>query len=878
MASGPSGTLTFLFTDVEGSTKWWALDATAMSASLKLHDEIVRSAIEDHDGYVFTTAGDAFCAAFARASQAVSAATEAQRRLASASWPGPTLRVRMGLHLGEAEERAGDYFGPVVNTAARVESAGHGGQVLITAPVRASADVPARSLGVHELRSVPEPLELWQVGEGDFPPLRAEAETTNLPCPPSPLIGRQEDVASVRRLLRAHRLVTLSATGGAGKTRLAIEVADKEIEHFPGGVWFVDLTSVTDDAQVAPAISRIVGFELPSTDGLAELAAYVARRDLLLVLDNCEHVIDACAEFAEATLATAGESRVLATSREWLDIDGEHTYPVPPLPSEGADDAAVRLFVERARQVSPGLELDTRTRADVVALCQRLDGVPLAIELAASRAVVFTVGELLAGLDDRFALLSRGRRRQRDRTLEATIDWSYELLDAVEQEVFVTLGVFADGFDLAAVASVCELSVVEAATVMETLVAKSMVQPATDGRFRLLESLKAYAEHRLVDAGRFDAVRDRHFEHYASVFGEADAVALTVLDMGRLRDFADAANGLAAAEWARSQQRWTDLARLLTGFEVVSTALGDPHGSFRRLQECASAVDDAHLRDRLLVASLGSLVLLADWPTAVATVEELKQSSDLFIAGTAHIYNALIFARTQPDHAVGLVERGAELRARADTTDHGLAEHGMRSVIHLQRGEVAEAAAAAQRVLDTTDQLGVASRVALDAVWTLIVCAWMLDDLVDLRRRVDIDMKARSFRTRDPLIVSGQALFTAVADLSDRAPAEGRDAVRQFALVAQTGRLAYEASDAMVLLALLALHEDDLDTGRNLVMSTGAPRTPHSGALAQETARRLGVGDELEAAARERHGDPQWLIEQPQRALEAELTRRSWMP
>ncbi len=422
--------VTFLFTDIEGSTQRWAADSEAMASSLRVHDEIVRSAIDRHGGYVFTTAGDAFCAAFQRASDAVAAATAAQAALSVVEWPGPDLRVRMGVHLGEAEERAGDFFGTAVNTAARVGAAGHGGQVLVTDAVRSAAGLVVTDLGTHELRDVPEPVHLWQVGEGEFPLLRTVGSRSNLPTPATRLVGRAEDVRAVRLMLLEHRLVTLVAVGGVGKTRLAIEVAEAEAPHWRDGVCFVDLTSVNDDDDVARAVATALRLELRSDEIAAEVAAYVARRELMIVLDNCEHVIDACAQLATRILGAGGRSVVVATSRESLDIDGERVFQVSSLDAEGRQSPAVRLFVDRGVAVAPDFTVDEHEWATISELCRRLDGVPLAIELAASRVRVMSPAMLLEGLDDRFRLLSGGRRRQRQRTLEATIDWSYDLLDA----------------------------------------------------------------------------------------------------------------------------------------------------------------------------------------------------------------------------------------------------------------------------------------------------------------------------------------------------------------------------------------------------------------------------------------------------------------
>jgi predicted ATPase len=535
---------------VEGSTRWWAIDADAMAASLRRHDEIIRSAIEQHAGYVFATGGDGFCAAFALPSEAVAAAVLVQSQLTSAAWPGPALSVRIGIHLGEAEERGSDYFGPPVNTAARVAAAGHGGQVLMTDTVKSAVGIGATDLGFQLLRDVSESVHLWQVGEGEFPALRTAIARSNVPTPPTRLFGRVDDVRSVRLMLAEDRLVTLVATGGTGKTRLAIEVADAELPHWRDGVWFVDLTGTATGSDVGPAVAKAIGFEARPHDRSDEIVEYLGRCELLLVLDNCEHVIDSCADLVSRILAAGGRSRVLATSREWLDIDGERVFRVSPLPAGGIESAAVKLFTDRAVAVAADFEVDDRNVAAASELCRRLDGVPLAIELAASRVAVLTPDQLVERLDDRFRLLSGGRRRTRHRTLEETIDWSYDLLEPDEQRVFRALGVFAGSFDIDAVASVCDLPVQDATDVVESLFARSLVAPSPEAshRFRLLETLKAYAEGRLAETDETDAVRERHCAHF-----RRRSRADTLMEAWRLdrciQLLPDLANLVSCADW-----------------------------------------------------------------------------------------------------------------------------------------------------------------------------------------------------------------------------------------------------------------------------------------------------------------------------------------
>ena len=410
--------MTFLFTDVEGSTRLWTADESGMAVSLARHDRVVRTAIESRGGYVFSTAGDAFAAAFARSSDAVAAALAAQSELESSGWPGPVLRVRMGLHLGEADERAGDYFGAAVSTAARVAGVGHGGQVLATDAVRMAARVSGVDLGLYHLRDVDGPLRLFQLVEGVFPPLRSLPRAmTNLPSRPTILIGRDDEVGQVCRLLAAHRLVTVTAVGGSGKTRVAIAAGEAELSGRAGGVWFADLAVVTSGSDVAGAIAKAVGLSLRDGDPTAQVVDHLVDNPALVILDNCEHVIDACAEFADRFLTAPGDSVLLATSREALGVDGEQLLRLGPLAADGHDAPAVQLFAERAASVDAGFALNDGTVERVGAICRHLDGIPLAIEFAAARITTMTLAELEVALDDRFTVLGGGRRPSRQRTL-----------------------------------------------------------------------------------------------------------------------------------------------------------------------------------------------------------------------------------------------------------------------------------------------------------------------------------------------------------------------------------------------------------------------------------------------------------------------------
>ena len=442
--------VTFLFTDVEGSTRRWEADAQAMRAALAAHDEVLRKAIAAHGGWLFKHTGDGVCAAFASPRSAVDAAVAAQRAL--------ELPVRMGVATGEAELRDGDYFGTVLNRAARVMAAGHGGQILVadsTASLLSGVDLI--DLGPRRLRDVPMPVGVFQLRapglQAEFPPLTALDTTPgNLRPATTTLIGRESEIGEVEAAVKAHRLVTLTGVGGVGKTRLALEVATRLADEFPDGVWVFELAAVSDPAAVPDAVAAILGVtQQPGKSVSESVAAALEGRVRLLVFDNCEHVLDAAADLIEAILGQSTTARVMATSREVLGIAQEQARLVRSLDAEtGIESAAARLFIERTHGIASGFSMaDGEQAAAVSEICQRLDGIPLAIELAASRMASMTASEVRDRLDQRFRLLVGSRRGLgRHQTLRQAVAWSYDLLDDAEKALLERCSVFAGGFDL----------------------------------------------------------------------------------------------------------------------------------------------------------------------------------------------------------------------------------------------------------------------------------------------------------------------------------------------------------------------------------------------------------------------------------------------
>ena len=548
----PSGVVTFLFTDIEGSTRLLQDLGEARYASLQeSHRVLVRGAVADHGGVEISTEGDSFFVAFSSAAGAVAAALGAQRALAAHSWPeAEAIPVRMGVHTGEATPRDGNYTALAVVRAARIAAAAHGGQVLVSAATSLAArDLPGgaslRSLGHHRLKDLSAPLELFQLEHpeltSDFPPIRSlDAVHNNLPVQLSSFVGREVERVEVAKALTAGRLVTLTGPGGMGKTRLAYQVAADVAEDHPGGVWVVELAPVSNAEGVPAAVLAALGLreeaDRARTDTVVD---FLRRRQALVVLDNCEHLLEPVARLARDLIQHCAQVRVLATSREPLHLGGEMHYPVPALglptglpeePGEILAADAVQLFLTRATEVRPGLDA-TRHREAIAAICTRLDGLPLAIELAASRVRTLSPAEIRDRLGVSLDLLvTRARDSDaRHATLRAAIDWSHELLSGREQVLFRRLAVFAGGWRLDAAEAVCageDLGAGEVLDALDGLVDQSLVAVGEDGdgatRYRLLETIGAYAAERLDQAGEGDALADRHAAWCRTLANAAD--------------------------------------------------------------------------------------------------------------------------------------------------------------------------------------------------------------------------------------------------------------------------------------------------------------------------------------------------------------------
>ena len=517
MTGLPAGTVTFLFTDIESSSARWEADPIAMDRALMQHDATVRSALERHGGSIFKHLGDGVCAAFESAADAVSAAVDCQAALDAEDWGAiGELPVRMGLHTGDAVSRDGDYFGPSVNRAARVMGAANGGQVTCSATVAALCpEVEVLDCGVHELAGIGEE-RLFLVVDGTFDdrPIRsAGAAVASLPVVSDILVGRRREVDDLQELLSTLDIVTIVGAGGVGKTRLAIETAAGMAWRFPDGIWLCELSGASSKS-VAEVVAETVGVSLKSAGDTTEaISKFLENRRVLLVLDNCEHVVDSASSLVDR-LSRLADLTILSTSREPLGVRGEQVWPVRPLGStEG-----VELFATRARERNPSFSISD-DRAAIVQICERLDGIPLAIELAAARSRALAPEVIAARLDDRFRLLRGGRKGDRHQTLRDTVRWSYELLSEGEARLFNRLTVFAGGFTLDAAEQVCAddlLEQFEIIDLVESLVDKSMIQtaPAHHGRYTMLETLRQFGAEQLESNGEANDLRIRHGQYY----------------------------------------------------------------------------------------------------------------------------------------------------------------------------------------------------------------------------------------------------------------------------------------------------------------------------------------------------------------------------
>jgi predicted ATPase len=719
-----------------------------MATALARHDALLREAIAAHDGYVFSTAGDAFAAAFSHTVDAARAAIAAQRSLQSEPWPaGIQLLVRMGIHTGDAVERDGDYFGPTLNRGARVMAAAHGGQALLTGTTVSALGgaldgIELVDLGDHRLRDLEGTEHLYQLAASglvaEFPPVRSlDAAVSTLPMQRSSFVGRDEEVARTRALLRESRLVTLTGAGGCGKTRLAVEVAARELTAHPDGAFFVDLSRVGDDAGVAGAFATGLDF-VPEADVpvARQVRDRIGAKRMLVVVDNCEHLLDEVAEELDELLAACPAVRVLATSREALDVEGERTYRVPSLAVDAADGrpASVRLFLERAAEA--GVELGATDDPFIADICRRLDGLPLAIELAAARTGVLSPSQIAERLDDRFALLTGGRRRTRGRqqTLEATIDWSYDLLEVDEQDALRRLSVMPGAFDLDLAAAVLGRAEGDALDMLDALVARSLVhtERSEEGarlRYRLLETIRVYAYERLLAAGDAEETRDRHAGHVAERLEAVHPLPFTLYPEHE----ALADDAVAALEWAQSRDDVTLGARVACVASPIFVGRGlVPAG--RGWLEWGAQVDDPLLASKTLVCRSALEMIAGDTALQVRLAGlALKTMGDGNAPwrARAHVLRAIILTSVNPDAAEHELTQARAALAESDVSASDVAFVEFEEVgLLLWRGEHDPALEIAERARARPD---------LDETIVVLMESGYLMTLMLLERRAEVE-------------------------------------------------------------------------------------------------------------------------------------------
>jgi len=735
----PSGTVAFLMSDIEGSTRLASVARERFPALLDAHFGLVRGAIEKQAGTFVSSEGDSVFAVFPTARAAVVAAVAAQRDLAAHSWPaGSEVRVRMGVHVGEAVFGGRDYTGIDVHKAARIMAAAWGGQIICSQAVETLVGdalddhVSFLDLGVHSLRDIPDPERLFQVVapglRADFPPPRTEsaAARTNLPSPLTRFVGRAREIEDVRRLIAEERLVTLTGPGGTGKTRLAIEVGRVSLGSFPDGVYFVALESVRDPDLVVAQIGQALGLLEDSTRPIADaLAAYLAGKHVLLVLDNIEQVIGAAPRIAQLVSA-APQLVVLGSSREPLGVAGETVYPVPtlalpaqpghPSATQVARMEAVELFVERARAARPDFALTDENAAAVAAICRRIDGLPLAIELAAARINVLTPAQILTRLDHRLTLLAGSRRDVPDRqqSLRGAIDWSYELLSDDEKKGFRRFSVFAGGADLDAALAVLDPEsalATDPIDLLSALVARSLLRSSTEedaARFSMLETIREYALERLADSDERAQVYERHGNHYVAVAAAAHDVLLAPdrdAILGRLD--LDMPNFRVAFDWMIANNR-ADLAAGaaagLTAFWRTRSHLAEACALLERVLRDLSFGSDEAARAKVLTAAAelanwrGDYQRASEWTNEL--LELLERRGDK--AGLAQAYHNVGWSNiaANPEAARDGFERAVQAGRELDDAPLLLgAEQGL-AIALFRTGEPERARAAALAAID----------------------------------------------------------------------------------------------------------------------------------------------------------------------------------
>ncbi len=791
----PSGTVTFLFTDIESSTSLWEMHPEEMKAVLARHDAILRQAVETNRGYIVKSTGDGIHAVFETAAGAIFATLAAQQALAADPWKEiypHSLRVRMGVYTGEAEARSGDFYGPTLNRAQRLMAAGHGGQVLVSATTAElmrdtlPAEMELLDLGEHRLKDLVRSERVFQLVhptiERSFPPIKSlDSFPNNLPVQLTSFIGREAELNQAGQKLSSTRLLTLLGSGGTGKTRLSLQLAADLQTTFPDGVWFVELAPVSDPALILQTIASVFGVREQMGMPLLEIILnYLRTKQMLLILDNCEHLIQACATLADQFLHAGPNIKILTSSREALGINGETIYRVPSLSLPDIAQVtmdtlvqyeAVQLFVERAITANPRFALTDKNAVSVAQICRRLDGIPLALELAAARITVFSADQIASRLDDRFKLLTGGSRTAlpRQQTLRALIDWSYEILSEPERALLRGLSVFSGGWTFEAAEAI--FSDLDVLNLLTQLVNKSLVVVDDEGaatRYHLLETIRQYSREKLMDLGQLETTRTRYLDYFVEFAEQAEAKidSLAVFEwLPRIE--ADYDNFRSALEWGLDHQIesalrlvsalvdfWFHRGRTVEGIYWTKEALGrldrlpklEGEAAHQSIMVQAKAwlalVFLAYLNDnpitlkacqacialsreladqRMLSISLSiagsTKILLGDPAGAFPSLEQglriARQSGDKYSLGIALILMAQYSSRVKADFqaAHAYEEEGLVLLGENETSWGAISAVLSPATDAMMRGDYSTARARFLKSLPTFQQLGDEHRV-----------------------------------------------------------------------------------------------------------------------------------------------------------------------
>ncbi len=847
----------FLFTDIVGSTMLWAADPEGMRTDLAAHDEILQSVFEQRGGRVFSNAGDSFGVAFASPSAAVGAAVEAQQRIGRHPWSiDRGIAVRIGIHTGAAQQRNDNFYGPALNETARIMSVAHGGQIVVSEPIHGMVDGPTRLLGEHRLRDLRGLWSLHQVDvpgfENDHPPLTSLGDhRSTLPAQRTSLIGRDLDVDMIRDAVRSHRLVTLIGEGGAGKTRAAIEAAGRSVSSFAGGVFFVDLTKVTAGGSVVPAfVDALARAVPPERSPMQHVLTVLEGVKALVVVDNCEHVLDAIAAFVDEVLSAAPEVHVLATSRVVLEIEGEHAVPLAPLPTDSPQAPGVQLFVERALAADAALEFDETALATIATITTRLDGMPLAIELAAARMRTLTPAQILAHLDDRFRLLVGGRRRgERQRSLEGAIAWSYDLLEPEERRAFRSLAVCAGAVTLGTAARLLGCDDLAAADHLESLLNKSLLQVAvgseTERGYRLHESMRAFGRQRLDEHGELDAA---HLALEAALVPPHDEIARDYLAFSdeyydwNERTVLEVTTRRVAAAQAQDEGRDEAAAFIY----ITATSPEEPGAHLRMLERVeelrAHAGDLSRSARTALWAAQMSLQsftfrlaeMLQTTGDALDEIPEDDPSRRLFLA-----YRLLAMTIVDPDSVIS--ETDALLPALIDQVhrrhDYSVAFVALARSVALLSAERTDEARTAARTAVRWAEPGSGG---YDSVLSALI--WM-----EYTEGLEHGPELEAVRAA-PLNQLGLMRIGIAATMASGAPVEHR--ASQLAALARRrplGALMYEESLFTIPFAWLAIEEGDLARAERLLdaFATVDPGSGTAGVRALDRLLRARTGQPL---------------------------------